>query len=310
MKSKLLLLSLLAATFGASSQDADTSYWHFGGATTATFSQVSLTNWAAGGENSISLNGYFNFFVDYAKDRITLDNNLEMGYGIVKQGEGAKPEKTDDILIISSQFGYKFTKTLFWSSLIDFRTQFYRGVDDEGNLISDFMAPGYLLVATGFEWKPVPALKVTYAPITGKWTIVNDDELAANGAFGVDPGLRDINGNIIQSGSSSRTELGSFLKIRYKKENLIENVNFLSKLELFTNYLENFGEIDVNWQNQINMKINSILSVNLQTQLIYDKDIVFSEFDPSGELISEEDRVQFKSVFGVGLAYTFGEKKG
>ena len=137
-----------------------------------------------------------------------------------------------------------------------------------------------------------------------------DEELAANGAFGVGPGLRDpVTGNIVQPGKSSRAELGSFLKVKLTKENVLPNVNFNSKLELFTNYLKAFGVIDVNWQNQVVAKINNLLSVNWQTQLIYDRDIVFEKFNDLGDVVAEEDRVQFKSVFGVGLSYKFGDVK-
>lgn len=309
-----LVIALLFMRAFAFSQEADapsdTSYWTTGGVGSITFSQVSLTNWAAGGENSISLNGYFNVFADYQKDKIVWSNNLELGYGIIKQGRESQADKTDDIIIATTQFGYKIKgDRLFWSSLIDFRTQFYEGVNEEGQRISDFMAPGYLLVASGLDWKPTKTLSITYAPITGKFTFVSDQELANEGAFGVDPGVVDQNGNLVSQGSTSRAEIGSFLKINYKKEDIIKNVNFTSKLELFTNYIEQFGNIDVNWQNFVVMKINSFLSVNWQSQLIYDDDITATETNDLGEEINVGPKVQFKSVFGVGLTYKFGEQK-
>ncbi len=309
MKTKLLFLTFFITTV-AMAQDADTSYWKLGGAGNISFTQVSLTNWAAGGDNSVSLNGYFNVFADYEKDRISWSNNLETGYGIIRQGQ-ADPRKTDDIILASTQFGYKLNQKLFWSSLLDFRTQFYEGLDEEGNRISDFMAPGYLIVATGLDWKPSPMFSITYAPITGKFTFVQDQELANLGAFGVDGADIDPNNPsvILREGSNVRAELGSFLKIRFKKENIVKNVNYNSKLELFSNYLTDFGVIDVNWQNQVVMKINSWLAVNWQTQLIYDRDIRIQELDANGNEVSGDAKVQFKSVFGVGLAVTFGATK-
>ncbi len=308
MKIKILLVALISYSV-IYAQEADTSYWKLGGAATLTFSQVSLTNWAAGGDNSVSLNGYFNVFGDYAKDRVSWSNNVEMGYGIIKQGE-ASAKKTDDIIIATTQLGLKISEKLFWSSLLDFRTQFYEGKNDNGERISDFMAPGYLLVATGLDWKPIPVFSLTCAPVTGKFTFVNDEELATDGAFGVDPGLRDpVSGSIIEKGRSSRAELGSFLKVRFIKENILKNVNISSKLELFTNYMENQGEIDVNWQNQVIMKVNSLITVNLQTQLIWDEDIKFEKLDTNGDVISSESKIQYKNVFGVGISYAFGQKK-
>ena len=280
-------------------QTTDTTYWTKGGVAALTFSQVSLTNWAAGGNNNISINGFLNLFADYKKDKIDWSNNLEMGYGVVKQGENATPQKTDDIIIATTQLGYKLKgDKLFWSSLLDFRTQFVEGLNAEGNRISDRMAPGYLLVATGLDWKPSPVFSMTYAPVTGKFTFVTDEVLSNAGAFGVTPG------------ENSRAELGSFLKLKLKKDNVVKNVNFASKLELFTNYIDNFGNVDVNWQNLVAMKVNGWLTVNWQTQLIYDDDIkIAGGVNTAGEPIDFAPRTQFKSVFGVGLSFQFGDKK-
>lgn len=310
MKKFLLAVLALSTWIYSLAQESDTSYWAVGGVTSLTFGQVSLTNWAAGGENSISANAYVNLFADYQKGNVTWVNNIELGYGIIKQGANSEPRKTTDVIIATTQFGYNINgEKLQWSSLLDFRTQFYEGVNEDGIRISDFMAPGYLITATGLDWKPNKRFSATYAPLTGKFTFVNSQQLANEGAFGVDPGIRDTNGNLLKQGSTSRAELGSFLKLRYKKDNLVKNVNFNSKLELFTNYIENFGNIDVNWQNLVVMKINSFLTVNWQTQLIYDDDIKVEELDGAGNVVATSPKVQFKSVFGVGIAYSFGAEK-
>jgi len=305
---KILPLIFFAFILGVTqAQDADTTYWKKGGLASLTFTQVSLNNWAAGGDNSVSLAGLFNVYADYAKDKITWQNSLEMGYGLIRQGEDGDFEKTDDRINAISQFGYKLpSKNLYWSSLLDFRTQFDEGVDEEGNRISRFMAPGYLLVATGLEWKPAPFFSLTYSPVSGKFTFVTDQDLADVGAFGVDPAELDAAGNpIAGTGSNSRAELGSFLKLNFNKE-IVTNVTFESRLELFANYIEEVGNIDVNWQNLLVMKVNDFLTVNWQTQLIYDDDIQIEEFNSAGEVIGSSPKTQFKSVFGIGLAYRFG----
>ncbi len=307
MKKSILALLIACASGILYAQEADTTYWKRGGLASLTFTQVSLNNWAAGGDNSVSLAGLFNVYADYTKDKITWTNTLEMGYGLIRQGEDGDFEKTDDRINAITQFGYKLTeKNLFWSSLLDFRTQFDEGLDGEGNIISKFMAPGYLLVATGLEWKPSEVFGLTYSPIGGKFTFVTDQDLADAGAFGVDPAELDGNGDpIAGTGSQSRAELGSFVKMNFNKE-IVTNVTFESRLELFANYVEEFGNIDVNWQNLLVMKVNDFLTVNWQTQLIYDDDIKIEEFDSQGELIGASPKTQFKSVFGVGLAYRFG----
>ncbi|MDH5608898.1 MAG: DUF3078 domain-containing protein, partial [Cyclobacteriaceae bacterium] len=194
---------------------------------------------------------------------------------------------------------------------LDFRTQFYRGVNADGDRISEFMAPGYLLVATGLDWKPSPVLSATYAPVTGKFTFVRNQELANAGAFGVTPGIPDpVNPAVfLSAGSRHRAELGSFLKVMFNKENLLPNVTVASKLELFSNYLKDFGNVDVNWQNMVSMKVNNLLTVNWQSQLIYDHDIKIEAFDDAGLSLGTHPRTQFKSVFGVGISYRFGATK-
>ncbi|MFO7843501.1 MAG: DUF3078 domain-containing protein, partial [Bacteroidales bacterium] len=69
------------------SQDDTTKLWHAGGMGTFTFSQVSLTNWASGGQNSMSANGLVSLFANYNKDKISWENTFDMAYGMIRQGK-------------------------------------------------------------------------------------------------------------------------------------------------------------------------------------------------------------------------------
>ena len=300
---KVSLLGFLAALVSIASVNAqsDTTYWKKGIKGTLTFTQVSLTNWAAGGDNSVSLNGYINTYANHAKGRTTWDNNLELGYGLLDQGD-VGVRKSDDKIIFTTKYGYKIKKDgghIYWSTLLDFKSQFNTGVDFAADgtetKISDFMAPGYLTIATGLEYKPNDYFSLLYAPVAGKVTFVSNDLLSSRGAFGVDPGDKSL------------SELGSFLKMEFKKD-VAKNVNLESKLELFTAYDENFGNIDVNWQNTLLMKVNDWLSASLITQLLYDDDVKIAEFDDAGVEIGSGPKVQFKQIFGLGLSYTIGDK--
>ncbi len=306
MRKLFTLAFVLMTMHTAFAQEADTTYWRRGGVGSLTFSQVSLTNWAAGGDNSVSFNGFVRVWADYKRAKVTWKNTMEMGYGLIKQGEAGSFRKTDDRINLVTEFGYNLSKELSWSSLLDFRTQFEEGLDKDDNRISDFFAPAYLVIATGLQWKPEEYFTVNYSPVSGKFTFVLDEDLANAGAFGVTGAVIDEDtGAILVPGKKSRAELGSFLKVLFSKE-IVENVGFESRLELFANYIENFGAVDVNWQNAVLMKVNDWLTVNWQTQLIWDEDILIEEFDSNGELIDASAKAQFKSVFGVGLAYRFG----
>ena len=309
----LIIILLLSTPFLLSAQGTDTTYWTTGGVSSITFSQVTLSNWAAGGNNSVAFNGYFNIHANYAKDRSIWENSLELGYGLVKQ-ENADFVKADDKINLTMKYGRQMKEELdklYWSMNFNLRTQFAEGFspDDLGTPISKFMSPGYMVIALGMDWKPSKYFSLTYAPLTGKFTIVNDQQLADTGAFGVDPALVDNNGAIIPgTGSKSRSELGSYLTASFKKE-LFENVNVESKIQLFSNYKENPENIDVNWENSIIMKINKYLSASIINQFIYDEDIDIPDFDENGNQTGASPKLQFKNIFGLGLAYNFGDKK-
>lgn len=283
----IFLTSILFAQEEADSTKA----WKFNGLTSLNFSQVSLTNWAAGGENSYAFNGLVNLSLNYSKDKNDWANALDVGYGIQKQGE-QEYRKTDDHIDFTSKYGRKVSKVFFISALLNFKTQMNEGKKfetdpDTSYVISEFLAPGYLTGAVGMEYKPSEVFYAVLSPVAGKLTMVLDDTLSARGSFGVDPG------------SKTRIELGGSATIGVKKE-VMKNVIFTSTLALFSNYMENPQNVDVDWKVLINMKINDYLSANLNTHLIYDDDIAY--IDEEGE---HGPRVQFKEVLGVGLTYKF-----
>lgn len=312
----LFALTSVATSLAQTSNttSSDTTYWKKGAKTSLTFTQTTLENWSAGGENSVAFNAGLNAFANYMKGRTTFENKLELGYGLIDQGNVGF-RKSDDKIIFSTKFGYKLKSDgeIYWSSLIDFKSQFYQGVDilDNGSevKISDFMAPGYLTISTGLEWVPNEFFSLLFSPLTGKMTFVGIQSFADAGAFGVEAATVDANGNIVLgTGKTSRYELGSFLKITFKKD-IFKNVNYDTKLELFSAYDENFGNVDVNWQNAITMKVNDWLMASFITQLLYDDDIkIATEFDNvTSEPLNAKPRVQYKQILGVGLTFAIGD---
>jgi hypothetical protein len=281
--------------------------WKVGGVISINGQQVSLTNWSAGGNNSISLGGLVNVFAKYKKGKVTWDNNLELGYGVIKQGDNKQWWKNDDKIQFSSKFGRQLKKSWYATALGDFRTQFADGFNypNDSVYISRFMAPGYALAAIGFDYKPNDHFSAFIAPLTGKFTFVNDDSLARNGAFGVQKEIRDPNqgGKVTQNYKTHREEFGAYLKVQYQTK-VMENITFQTVLELFSNYLNNPQNVDVNWTTLTTFKVNKFISATLATQLIYDDDIkvLRNAGDQKGTVGPD---VQFKQVLGVGFTYKF-----
>ncbi|MEP2026637.1 MAG: DUF3078 domain-containing protein [Reichenbachiella sp.] len=299
---KQFILSIFLLSPAILFAQSDTTYWNKGGSFGINFNQATLTNWAAGGSSSIAGGTYFKYFFDYKKGNNRWKNTIDMGIGLIKEAE-SKERKSDDRLVFTSSYGKKIDakEVWFYNATVDFRTQFAKGYGEtdvnQENYISKFMAPGYLMVSLGIDWKPKEYFSITISPLTSKITFVNDDQLAAIGAFGVDPG------------DKYRAELGGKFLATFDKE-IFTNGTLTSTLILFSNYTENPEKIDVNWENTLTMKINNVLSANIYNQIIYDYDIKFEEVDGSGDVIGFTDKWQFKNIIGLGLALQFGGKRG
>jgi hypothetical protein len=267
---------------GQDSIVADTS-WKKGGIFTLNFNQTNLTNWSAGGENSIAANALFNAFAKYKKGRSAWDNSLDLGYGLLKAGEN-EIRKSDDKIDLLSKYGYDVNNKnkWFYTLLFNFKSQFtssYEYPNDTTEiLISKFAAPAYALLALGMDYKPNDYFSVFFSPLTMKATIVADQDLADAGSFGVDPAEFDTSGRKISDGENLRTEFGAYLNAKFQKD-VMTNVNLMTKLDLFSNYTEDPQHIDVSWEVLLAMKINKFLSASIQTHLIYDHDVLIPQYE-------------------------------
>lgn len=280
--------------------------WKKGGLTALNISQVGLTNWAAGGQSSVALNGIVSLYANLKKGSSTWDNTLDLGYGILRQGSGVALKngiflKTDDKIDLVSKYGRRASEKWYYAGLINFNTQSTPGYTypNDSVVISRFMAPAYLLGAVGMDYKPKETFTAFISPITMKTTFINDDSLANAGAYGVTKAVYDDFGNLIVKGSRFRMEYGGYIRLSYKKT-FMENVTLTSKLSLFSNYANNPQNIDVNWENLLELKVNKFISCNITTHLIYDDDISIT--DAKGNV---GPRTQFKEVIGVGFSYKF-----
>ncbi|UTW63846.1 DUF3078 domain-containing protein [bacterium SCSIO 12741] len=318
MKKRIYLNLLLAAALligpatsfaqadSSSAAPSDTSYWKKGGTFSLNIAQTSLVNWAAGGENSVAANGLFKVFANYKKGKYNWENDLLVGYGGILSGEDPW-NKTDDRIEFNSKGGREAAKKWYYSAFINFRTQMFDGyaLPNDSDLISTFMAPGYLTMGLGMDYKPDDHFSANISPVAGKITFVGNQDLANFGAFGVEAATYDTNGRIITEGENIRYEFGGNLSLRYVNT-IAKNIDLDTKINFFSNYLDRPGNIDVNWDLLLKMKVNKWLSASLTTSLIYDHDIDIP-IDTTGD--GKEDsvgpRTQFKEVLGVGLSLSF-----
>lgn len=291
---KAALLILIFGFTAANAQETQTDtvkHWKSKGNASLLFNQSNFSNWTAGGENNLSGNIGINYDLNYKKDNWTWDNKLMASYGLVKTNNSPFEKKTDDRLEFNSILGKKASGQWSYSAFLNFRTQFTKGYiydkDTNGAEIrtenTDFLSPGYLTFGPGMLWTKDQNLKINLAPATSKLTFVNDYYTSL-------PGYVDGTYFGVDANKSMRYELG-FYTSAYYKLNIMANVSAENILNLYTNYLEETKNVDLDYTLNIVMKINRYLSTNLAFQAIYD-DNAFRG-------------LQTRQVFGLGVNYGF-----
>ena len=273
-------------------------------------SEVAYSNWSAGGVNSVSFLADVKFRRRYLVENYYWDNELIANYGINIQ-TGEQLRKTDDQISFTSSYGYRTGfRDWYYSSKFSFNTQFSDGFDypkkENALPISRLMAPGYLFLGIGMEYVPEkPKLTLYVSPLTLKATFVLDQRLADLGSYGLAPAQYDNAGNIVKSAKQHLTEVGFLFSGKYDTR-IYENVDMSNQLSLYTQYDKSFGNIDIDWQLSLDMKINNYLQARVGTHVKYDDDVKFKqETLPNGTKHLYSPRVQFKQILGVGIKYRF-----
>ena len=269
--------------------------------------QVSFTNWNAGGTNSISGIITGKATAKYKQEKWFWNSNFNIRYGLNSQEEQGI-RKTDDVIELISNIGLEKDpkSNWFYSGRFSFNTQFANGFNypDRETPISRFMAPGYMFFGLGMEYgRHIERLSFYASPFTLKTTFVLDSDLANRGAFGVDPAIYDLEGNILREGRKVRQELGILLTNQFEEE-MFENIKVNSLLRLYTDYINSFGNIDVEWELNLDMKVNQYVRATLGSHLRYDNDIktvVEQNEVTNEEIVITGAKIQWKQILGVGV---------
>ena len=272
-------------------KDSLETNWNLSGKFTFLGNQSSYSYWTAGGQTSVSGTIKIDYDFNYDKDGWNWDTKLITAYGLNSIGGSKFLKKTDDKLEINSLLGKKFTNNLIgnwsYSSFINFKTQWTKGYrfrknsqgEEERTELTRFFSPAYLQVGVGLYWKKNKDFWINMAPFTGRLIIVNryfTNNLEDNKRyFGV------------KKGTNSRFELGASIRSFFKFE-LVENVFVTNRISLYSDYLDNPANIDLDYTINTIMKVNKYLTTNLIIQFIYDHNSV--------------KRLQVREVMGIGIS--------
>ena len=254
--------------------------WKKTGNVSLLFNQSAFNNeWLAGGTSNIAGNFLLNYDFNYKKGNTIWDNKIIVAYGLTKIKDAERATKTDDRLEFNSLWGKKAFGEWYYSAFLNFTTQMDSGFDTTGLIkTSHFFSPAYLQIGPGLLWKKSDNLKVNIAPATSRFIFVDSQFTDLGSAYGV------------EQGKTFRYEFGASVS-GYYKLNVMENVSMENILNLYSNYLDKPGNIDVNYQMNLVMKVNKFMSANVSLQTIYDDNAIAA--------------VQVRELFGLGVNFGF-----
>ncbi len=276
-------------TINKDPNDTIPKLWKTGGTLRFTITQGLQSNWSAGGEkNTLGLSSFFSGYAFYKKDKHAWDNTIDLAFGFLKT-TSLGSRKTDDRIDLLSKYGYELGKNWYIGGLVNFRTQFAPGysypTDASPVLTSDFMAPAYLIVSPGLNYKPNDNFSFFISPATLRWIFVENDSLSAKGSYGVD------------TGKNVKLEFGAYSSIMYTHK-ISPTAVYTGRLDLFSNYENKPQDVDVNWTNVLAVKVTGILIMSVSFTLIYDNDVPTINADG----IAGGASPQIQELLGIGVS--------
>lgn len=289
-----------------------TIFWKYEGRTRINMNTIVLTNWADGGESSISTSSYFDLMVKYEKKNLKFETYFNTSYGMLLY-RYSNSRKSDDKINFTSSIAHQYQKNWFYNAQLDFKSQYSKGFKypDDSTVVSNWLAPGYLTLSLGVENKSIDGLSIFLSPMAGKLIFVMDQNLANEGKYGVKPAVKDADGNILEPGKNIKAELGVNVKLRYRKE-IFKNIDLSTYLVLYNNYADydpaNRWNIDVDWETLFDFTINKYFVANLYVHMIYDHNIkvpVYEVVDGARVKTGETLSLQVKQNYGLGVAFKF-----
>ncbi len=276
IKKLLFLVFFTLTTFLIAQDEKPKEGWETSGVAAFNISQVALSNWTQGGDNSLAFNVIGNFAANYYSNPWKFTNSLKISFGKTKIGDQELRTADNEIFledILSYSVGWVVDPYI--SNI--FRTVIAKGYDYSAEPFvqtAAFLDPGYLQQGFGFIYQAIPNWHfkmglATKETMTNQFTKYSDDpETADIETFKFETG--------IEAGIKGETTLH-------------ENVLFTTDLGLFSAF-ENLSVWDVRWDNTLTAKFSEIFNVNFNFQLLYDTDQTL--------------KTQIKEALQIGITYT------
>jgi hypothetical protein len=277
-------------------------YWKYRSEASFILSQASLTNWVKGGESSISTSMDITGYVDYNNKLLLLSssNFARIKLGFLASGDNPV-RKNIDLLETNSKLNHKAFGKFDFSAILLFKTQLARGYNypNDSVPVSKFMNPSILTVGLGLDYKPNKLTSINFSPLSYKGTFVPDTAVIDQTKYGILKGKRSLN------------EPGASFMITNEFKPF-KSVMVTNRLQLFTNYIHNPLNIDVDWEMIVVANLNWFTDVRFNTHLIFDDDTKTAELDKDKKPVLRADgtqkktaRTQFKEILGFSFVFRF-----
>ncbi|HFS67664.1 MAG TPA: DUF3078 domain-containing protein [Flavobacteriia bacterium] len=287
-----VLLFSLTVTFAQDKKEEVKEGWTKGGNIAITFNQSAFNNdWTGGGISNLMANALINYDFNYVKGDLVWDNKFIFDYGALKNNGDDRFTKSNDRLEFNSLLGKKAKGLWFYSFYFNLRTQMDSGFDkDSGVKTTHFFSPAFLQAGPGMLWKKSDNFNVNISPAAAKLIFVDGDFTKVTGTAAIDA-FNAAGGYFgVEANKTTRLELGASLRGYYKVD-LMKNISMENLLGLYSNYLDNPQNVDIDYTMNLVMKVNKYISTNLVFQAIYDDNTI--------------QAFQIREAFGLGFNAKF-----
>ncbi len=268
--------------------------WNIGGNGNFGLTQTYLNNWKAGGKSAFSFLVVLKGYANYSNSKLKWENSGEIRNGWIRQGGDIdQTQKNDDKLELISRLGVSAFKKWYYSSEVDFVTQFFNGYNypDKTKLISSYLSPAKTLIKLGLDYKPNKNFSLFLSPITAKNVFVRDTAQIDQTKYG------------IAANSRSFWEPGLNADLRFKKD-FTPQISYETKYKMFLNYQQPFKKVDISWENVVVAQLTDRINMTMMLHLLYDDNVTFDtgKKDANGKAIYKA-KWQTKELMTVGFSY-------
>ena len=274
--------------------------------------QLALSNWAAGGENSATGKAFADFILLDQKKSFEQKLTGSFAFGISRFAD-KHIEKSDDKIDLNYALMFNSKKRFKFSCVATFNTQFANGYKypNDSTRISGFFAPAYLTVSVGPTFKSLDErFQIYISPVAGKMTFVRIQELADQGAFGVQKGYYDQD-SVWVPGKNYEAAIGANIILNYHQP-IGKNISYTTMFNGFYNYTEHRDDdrlkIDINWENTLNFVISKYITTILFIHLKYEHNTTFPVYetiDGVETVVDNVPKLQFKESLGIAFVHRF-----